>query len=289
MSNRCPQLLMLTIVVATSTLTARRAACAPATAVHFELDEHGGIIVPVTIGGAGPFRFLLDTGASGSSISEVLATRIDAPIVAKTDMTTPAGHTTMFVAAMREVKVGIMSSERILAVTVPAEALAPAGAGVVGVLGQDFLGPHNYTLDYRHRTLTWDGEGAQTAADGATTLRLIPQNGQVLVELPQTDAPSVRMVPDSGADALVVFARPDTLLRLTETQDAAQISGMAGSSLATRAVVRRLDVGSITLRNQPAVRVTLADGDAHDSDGLLPLHHFGSVSFHASGYIVFRR
>jgi predicted aspartyl protease len=279
---------MLTFAVATSALTATPAVCEPISAVRFELDEHGGIIVPVTIGGAGPFRFLLDTGASGSSISEVLATRIDAPIVAKTDVTTPAGHTTMFVAAMRGVKVGIMSSERILAVTVPADALAPAGAGVVGVLGQDFLGPHNYTLDYRRHMLVWDGDGANAAVGSETVLRLVPENGQFLVELPQGDSPVVRMVPDSGADSLVLFARPETRLPVTDA-GTMQLSGMVGTRTATKGTIRQLEVGSITLRNQPVVAVKLDDGDPHAGDGLLPLHHFASVSFHSSGYIVFRR
>ena len=57
----------------------------------------------------------------------------------------------------------------------------------------------------------------------------------------------------------------------------------------TPAVVRELRVGDITLRNQPAVAVMRTETDAPDGDGLLPLHHFASVSFNASGYIVFQR
>jgi hypothetical protein len=290
MSNGCPQVLMLTIVVATSTLTARRAACAPVSAVHFELDEHGGIIVPITIGGVGPFRFILDTGASGTSISEALVARVDAPIVAKADVTTPAGHSMTFVAALRDVRLGVISSEKILAVTVPADALAAAaGVGIVGILGQDFLGPHNYTLDYRHRMLTWDDEDARQTPGAETTLKLVPRNGQLLVELPQPDASTVQMVPDSGADALIVFARPEARLPISEARGATQLTGMTGARDATAAIVRQLAVGSITLRNQTAVAVRLDADDPHAGDGLLPLHHFASVSFHASGYIVFRR
>ena len=288
MSNRCPQLLMLTFVTATSLITAGRAAGEPNPVVHFELDEHGGVIVPVTIGGAGPFRFLLDTGASGSSISEPLVGQIGAPLAAKTEVTTPGGHAMALVAALREVKLGIMSSETILAVMVPANAIAAVGAGVVGILGQDFLGPHNYTLDYRHRTLMWDGDDVPSAA-GSDALKLIPEGGQLLVELPQTDAPTVRMVPDSGADTLVLFARPDTRLPISMAQGAMQLSGIVGTRTVTPGVVRELKVGSITLRSQQAVAVKLDVDDPHMADGLLPLHHFASVSFRASAYIVFRR
>ena len=288
MSNRCTQLLMLTFVTAMSLITASRAAGKPNPLVHFELDEHGLVIVPITIGGAGPFRFLLDTGASGSSISEALVGQIGAPIVAKTEVTTPGGHAMALVAALREVKLGIMSSETILAVKVPANAIAAFSAGVVGILGQDFLGPHNYTLDYRHRTLTWDGDDVPSAA-GADALKLIPKGSQLLVELPQTNAPTVRMVPDSGADTLVLFARPETRVPISTAEGTMQLSGIVGTRTAAPAVVRGLKVGSITLRNQQAVAVKLDVDDPHTADGLLPLHHFASVSFRASGYIVFRR
>ena len=39
----------------------------PADSVRFTLAEGGAVVVPVTIDGAGPFRFLLDTGSSRSS------------------------------------------------------------------------------------------------------------------------------------------------------------------------------------------------------------------------------
>jgi len=86
------------------------------------------------------------------------------------------GHAIALVAALREMKPGIMSSATILLVTLPANAFAPVGADVVGILGQDFLGPNNYTLDYRHRTLRWDGDDLPSAA-GADVLKLIPAGG----------------------------------------------------------------------------------------------------------------
>lgn len=287
MSNRSAQLVMLTFAAAMSLVTASRAAGEPSSVVHFELDEHGSVIVPVTIGGAGPFRFLLDTGGSRSSISETVSGQIRARIVAKTEVTTPAGHAVALVAVLRDVRLGVMSSETILAITMPANALAAAGAGVVGILGQDFLAPHNYTLDYRHRTLTWDDDAGPPA--GGETLKLITLGSQLLVELTQRDAPTVRMVPDSGVDALVLFARPETRVPIASASGTTQLSGTIGAHTATAAVVRELSVGSLRLRNEPAVAVSLDADDPHTADGLLPLHHFASVSFRASGYIVFRR
>src|SRR5882672_9241403 len=47
--------------------------------VHFALDGHGAVRVPVTLDGTGPFTFLIDTGSSRSSVSETVAARLGAP------------------------------------------------------------------------------------------------------------------------------------------------------------------------------------------------------------------
>jgi hypothetical protein len=89
---------------------------------------------------------------------------------------------------------------------------------------------------------------------------------------------------------LVVFTRPAfAALAVDAVQGWTQLTGTVGTRNVTPAVVRELRVGDIMLRNQPAVAVMRTETDAPEGDGLLPLHHFASVSFNASGYIVFQR
>ena len=57
----------------------------------FALADQGGIVVPATLNGFGPFPLLLDTGATHSSISSVVARTIGAPVVATTTMATSTG------------------------------------------------------------------------------------------------------------------------------------------------------------------------------------------------------
>ena len=53
------------------------------------------------------------------------------------------------------------------------------------------------------------------------------------------------------------------------------------------AVLRELRVGTVTLRNQPAVVVKGSGSNAVEGDGLLPLHRFSSVAFNnTEGWIA---
>ena len=57
--------------------------------------------------------------------------------------------------------------------------------------------------------------------------------------------------------------------------------GVSGDRIVDRAVVRELRVGDLVLQNEPAVVVDDREGGGTQADGLLPLHHFARVSFHA--------
>ena len=55
----------------------------------FDLLEDGSLIVPVTIGGTGPYWFVLDTGSSRTVISTRLWQSLRSPVVSRTVMVTP--------------------------------------------------------------------------------------------------------------------------------------------------------------------------------------------------------
>jgi predicted aspartyl protease len=285
MSRRLTTLLTL---VSIAWLTGTTPAAAGDTqAIRFSLDGHGAVIIPVLVNGSGPFRFLLDTGSNGSAVSDALATRIAVPIVAKAEVVTASGRNTGLIGRIDHLTVGTVESSAVTVGILPAATLAQAAPGLDGVLGQDVLGSHTFTLDYRHRTLTW---GAEPEESHAVRLPLVAREGRVLVELAQLGDRVVRLVPDSGTEGLVLFTRNgDVPLTLDSLPGRQTLSTLSGSADVTPVVVRHLKIGRLMLLDQPAVTVTRNEADAPEGDGLLPLHHFSSVTFNASGYIVFRR
>ena len=249
----------------------------------FKLDQNGAVVVPVSVGGAGPFPFLIDTGSSHTAIADVLMTRLGLPAVAKAEVVSASGQSMQPVVRLESTAVGGAVRDGLLASVLPAHRFRELGADVQGVLGQDFLATFDYTLDYIRRELTWKAETGPGMP--AVRLALTPDAGRFLVALPQGAGRGlVRLVPDSGSAALVIFDRARKnggTLRLLPVEGKARMNSVSGDRIVERAVVRDLRVGDLVLHNEPAVVVEDREGGGTQADGLLPLHHFARVSFHA--------
>jgi len=253
----------------------------PAAAVPFALDDRGAVVVSATIAGHGPFRLLVDTGSNRSAMSETAAAVIGARLVAKSEVVSSAGRGWRGVVEIGPVVVGPATRPQLLATVLPAEDLRRLGAGVDGILGQDFLRSFNYTIDYRRRQLTWNVELEASNDPGAIRLTLRPNEGRFLVELPQDKENQriVRFVPDSGADMVVMFERDgDIPLALSRTYQLASVSGLDGRREAALGSIAALRIGAETWRDCP-VAVLQGRADFPAVDGLLPLRRFSRVSF----------
>lgn len=226
-------------------------------AVPIAVDAHGGVLVSVRVNDAGPFAFLLDTGAARSIISDDLANELGAPVVARSEVVTSAGSDMRFVVRLASIALASSRVDGVLAPVLPARRLSQLGRGVRGLLGQDFLSAFNYTLDYRRGRLTWD---EPLTCDAAGVVRLVAAEGRFVMALEDDRGRPFRMVPDSGAEVAVLFR-----------------------AIATEP---RLRVGAVTLRD---VKAVVVDRDDPDADGLLPLHGFSSVSFAAGGNCLMAR
>ena len=222
--------------------------------VALAIDARGGIAVPVVVNGAGPFFFILDTGAARSIVADDLARELGAPVVAKSEVVTSAGSDMRLVVRLASVAVASARVDAVLAPVVPAANLARLGRAVRGLLGQDFLSGFNYTLDYRRRQLTWDEPLTCGAPDA---VRMAAAEGRFVVVAETGRGARIRLVPDTGAEVAVLFQGREPRPRPSE-----------------------LRVGGVTLYDVPVAVV--ARDDPH-SDGLLPLHGFRAVSFAAGG------
>jgi len=255
--------------------------------IRLSSTEHGEVAIPVFIGGAGPFQFLLDTGSSHTAISRTLATALRAVPVAKAPIATSVGWMMAVVVRLPDVAVGSARVESLLATALPPNAARWLGEGISGVLGQDFLSQFDYTLDYRASLLSWNDTGR---TESGIRLALESSHGRFLVSLPQGERCrcAVRLVPDSGASRLVLFTGTEAeRLPLDAPGTSMRVSTLVGAGTARRVTVRELRVGSATLWDVSAARVVLPDGTTEDGDGLLPLSLFARVAFfHHEGYMV---
>jgi len=258
------------------------AAASPPVPLPFHLTAQGGIIVPAIVNGSGPVSFMLDTGSNGSVISKQLASTLGAKAVAKTTLMSASGRRDALVVRIEHFSVGGVSADDVLMTVASPDAfnlpdVATSGRNVQGVIGQDVLGALRYTIDYAERRIVWHGTAAIVPAR-ATVLELESQDDRFVARVPQ-DHRVLRLVPDTGAETLVLFQRGGSIPpSATFANESVELTGLTGSRDARRAIVRAFRVGSILLMDVSAVIVG-GDCDSTPLDGLLPLHLFARVTF----------
>ena len=271
------------MVFMSAALSACSAAADGSKPLAFELRGHQ-IIVPVSISGAGPFRFLLDTGASRSVIATNVAKRLSLHVRSRTLMITPAGQSIRPVATVL-LQLGARRAAPVNATVVADDELARAK--VDGIVGQDVLSTLVYTIDYRRRTIFWD-EAVPTTGQ---RVLLEFTDGRALVTIPADgDRPPLQLIPDTGADNLVLFLRRGRQLPPVISLDIGVLRTLSGHQLVRRVLIDALNVGGVDLGEQSAVVLAAEDATLPSGDGLLPLHLFSRVSFHGpDGYLAVTR
>jgi hypothetical protein len=243
----------------------------------FESRGPGEVVVPVTLAGRGPYRFLLDTGSTHTAVTGSLAAAIGARPVARTTMTAAGGTIECLVVGLPRVAIGGTAVDGLTATALPAASASMLGAGLDGVLGQDFLARFSYSIDYRVSRIRW--HAPDYVAPGVR-LTLVPSQDRWLVELPQPGAaPAYRFVPDSGADTLLLYGDGMAQRVVREWRDArASVHSLTGGRAVRTGIVDGLHIGDAIIERQLAVVVP---GERREPDGLLPLHLFASVQLNA--------
>jgi predicted aspartyl protease len=262
-------------------LESASAGVGPCRSFSFQLSAEGDIVVAATVQGAGPFRFLLDTGSSRSAVSAEVAARLKLRTIAQTTILTAAGEGLRPLAQLNGLSIGPASPAMVLAMVAPANELARS-VPVDGIIGQDVLARFAYTIDYRRRQLVWHASTSEEIS--GTRLAMESEGGRLRVLLPQASRAQrvLRMIPDTGADGIVFFERAHKALPPVTPLDTVGLKTLSGVRVVRRVLIDCLDVGKIRLKDQVGMIVAAGDNSLR-GDGLLPLHLFARVTFNGPG------
>ena len=239
---------------------------------------HRAIVLATRVNGRGPFRFLLDTGSTHTAMSAETAEVIGAPVVAKAAMGSAAGSRETPVVHVKSLEVGSVTVPNLLASVIEVPEIPEAGT-IDGVIGHDALGSLRYTIDFRQRRVVWSPSETMDARGSSVELQL--SGGRFLIALPQRQS-LLRLVPDSGAASLLLFA-PHVALPVTPLPTLATLTTTSGHVDVRMATVRELYVGSLLLRDVPAVVAERDRSEPVEVDGLLPLDLFDRVTVDGPG------
>jgi predicted aspartyl protease len=118
-------------------------------------DHIGRVVVPVRINGQGPFRFIVDTGASHSTISPTAASALGltASSVSSIVLDGITGSTTVSAVTIDKLETGALSLQR----TAMPVVWVPVLAGADGILGAAGLTSQSLLVDFEHNKVSIAG------------------------------------------------------------------------------------------------------------------------------------
>lgn len=279
--SRCVIILALLLALPASATAGARSP----TAVPISLDMDGRIAITVRINGNGPFRFRLDTGASRTVVSATLAATLALPPAGQSRTITHTGQSVRGMVRADELVVGPtgdLSAQGLVVLVLPPEAIDRAGR-VDGLLGQDVLSRWMFTIDYRQKHLFLPLE-SPARDKRAVRLPLVRSAGSLLaaVELGGAAGP-LHLVPDSGADRLVLFGASSNALPSLTLLETVRVRSISGEASARLVQLGHLELGGIAVGDLEALVLEEGPSGGVMGDGLLPLHLFGRVTFDLPG------
>lgn len=224
---------------------------------------HVLVIQGAYLNGQGPFRMMLDTGATSCLVRPAVAKRLGLRPAYAVEHETVGGVNHVPVAILDDLRIGPVSDKGIETMITDVEL-----SGVDGVLGQSWLLRHDYLLDYSASRLVLNapepGRGVRTA--------LRSSDGRPMIEA-EVDGRRQDLVVDSGASGLVLFGRSPMAGRATLVTNGGSVEVGTGRA--------RITIGGTYTRMIPTIEVK-----ASPLAGLLPAVAFSLVYISNRGGMV---
>lgn len=217
-------------------------------------DRIGRVWAPVYINGKGPFRLVLDTGATGSAVLESVATHIGVPLESSSIRLVGAtGASVVPMIRVDSLEVGdLWLDKRKLAI------VEDVFGGAQGVLGADGLKDQRISIDFRNDQVSIRRSNAAAPSVGFTRVPVKIRRGHLLTFEVKLAGVRTRAILDTGAQATVGnTSLREALVRKSRRGVPSDITGVTlhvqeGETFAAPPVT----ISNITIRG---MRVTFGD------------------------------
>jgi hypothetical protein len=264
--------------------------------ISFTTVDQFLVVVPVSINGAGPFNFLLDTGATNSVIDRGLADQLSLPVVGDEEVTGMQGKVRLSIVRSQSVSVA-GRTVRDLNLTVLSK-VNGLPSKLSGIVGEDFLGHFDLLIDNQHHVIELQQglgpmsdmfEGERLPVQLETTLDGHYINHTLIVTGSSSELgkKSISLLLDSGVNYLYLFGGERSLGGGVTPQECsrATISAPLNPFLCLAKVLPQLRFGNKNVSNLIVVgqvRTTPAY-----TEGLMPTSAFHSIFIsHSQRFVI---
>lgn len=214
------------------------------------LDQR--MTVPVEIAGAGPYRFIVDTGAQRTVISRQLAGTLGLPAGRNVRLTAMSGTSEVGTVMIPKLSVSTLGAERIEAPALDAQHL-----GAAGLVGIDSLQGHALAIDFDTQTMAVvpsksrrSDRSIATAGDQEIVIRAKSLFGQLIVTNAYVGNTRIRVILDTGTPVSVAnSALRKRLIRGSALKPLVMMSVLGGIVEANYAIAPTIKLGDATIES----------------------------------------
>ncbi len=247
-------------------------------------------VVAVKVNGAGPYDFMVDTGATITVLDTALFNELGLRAEGSSRIVSPAGATNQVLSHVKEITLDCLSVQNITVVSVQSPLKGSNYHAVRGILGENFLRHFDILFDNQHRTMTLDA--ADGLADSLTGERLpinfptlAPEDEnryQPMISADLDDYGRARLLLDSGATDFTLVQWGSQLKGSGDTS----VTTVNGS-LACESTRKRVYLGKGTVIDLTMVSCQSSRVKPEDSKGVLPTGIFKQIFIsHAGSYAI---
>ena len=226
------------------------------------VDRNDRMTVPVRIGSAGPFRFLIDTGAQNTVISASLAEQLALVPSNRATLIGVAGRLEVETVEIDEIGLGGRSFYGVTAPILPYNDI-----GAQGIVGLDGLQGQRVLIDFTRNLIAIDDArrlGGDSGFEIVVSARR--RSGQLIITRAKIDGVTADIVIDTGAEVSIGNRALQRSLARRSTSQQMMLTSVTGQqTLADIGSAKTLGIGSIEIRN---IAIAYADAPAFGHLGL---------------------
>lgn len=224
-------------------------------------DLHDRFTLPVTIDGAGPFHFMIDTGSQSTAITEGIHSQLRLPSRGTATLVGMASRREVEMVELDRLEVGSRTIHNLAA-----PVLQRANVGADGIIGLDSLQDMRVLFDFRNETIAIaDADDKRSNRGFEIVVRARYKLGQLLITDALVEGVRATVIVDTGAQATMGNLALRNKIRARRSQDirATDVNGV--SMIGQMSFARSLKIEGFEMRDVP---ITYADTPAFAALGL---------------------
>lgn len=231
--------------------------------LQLQVERYQRMTVPVHINGQGPFRFLIDTGAQASVLSNALADQLQLTDRSTATLVGMASEREVQTAVLDEISFGSGTRRDALAALVEGENIG----GADGILGLDTLQDRRVLLDFENRLMEVAHPDASSSNRGfEIVVRARAYRGQLIIAQAEIDGVRTAVIVDTGAQGSIGNNALLRRLRRARTETPSELTDINGvQATGTVRVARQLELGRAGISN---FLITFTDSPTFAAMGL---------------------